>query len=182
MFKTLRIKEILPPAANLEILRLLILQPWGYATDDLKMENVLLENVFKNINHGFFYHSFDERRDYLPETKASLQLNTYARIITAIVSEKLNFTKYKIHRFYWNMYFPNAKMQEHVDWNDDSHLTILYNLHTTDGGIEISKEFYKDEMGTATVFQSNIKHKGIAPIEDPVRFNLNIVFKKLDSI
>jgi hypothetical protein len=32
-------------------------------------------------------------------------------------------------------------------------------------------------MGTATVFQSNIKHKGIAPTKDPVRFNLNIVFK-----
>lgn len=182
MFKTIRFKEILPPSSNIEMIKLLIMQQWGYATDDTKMESLLIDNIFNNVNHGFYYHSYDERRDYLPVTHGSLQLNTYAKIITDIVNARLGYVKYKIHRFYWNMYFPNAKMLEHTDWDDDSHLTILYNLHTTDGGIEINKEFYKDEMGTATVFQSNIKHKGIAPTKDPVRFNLNIVFKKLDSI
>lgn len=182
MFKTIRFKEILPLSSNIEIIKLLIMQQWGYATDDTKMESLLIDNIFNNINHGFYYHSYDERRDFLHVTHGSLQLNTYAKIITDIVNSRLGYAKYKIHRFYWNMYFPNAKMLEHTDWDDDSHLTILYNLHTTDGGIEINKEFHKDEMGTATVFQSNIKHKGIAPIKDPVRFNLNIVFKKLDSI
>lgn len=182
MFETVRFQNILPPSTNLKIIKLLTLQQWNYAFDNYGNENVLMENIFNNVNHGFFYRSYQEKKGILPVTEDSLQLNTYAEVVTDIVNKKLNFTNYNIHRIAWNMYFPNAQTSDHIDCEDTNYFTILYNLHTTDGGIEINKKFNKDEMGTATVFQSNIKHRGVPPVKDHVRFNLNIIFKKLDSI
>jgi len=177
----IRFQKIIPQATNLEIIKLLIMQPWGFAYDYNSKENILDEifiNVFNNINHGFFHQSFHERENEFYKTNKSTELNTYAKLITEIVTEKLGFNKFKIIRFYWNMYFQNSKTLNHTDWDEENYFSILYNLHTTDGGIEIDKKFYKDEMATATVFKSNVLHRGIAPSKDFVRFNLNIILQK----
>ena len=57
--------------------------------------------------------------------------------------------------------------------------SILYNLHTTDGAIEIENKRYNDKESEAKIFQSKKTHRGIGPTCDKVRFNLNIIFKKI---
>jgi hypothetical protein len=51
----------------------------------------------------------------------------------------------------------------------------LYSLNTTDGGFYLEDKFFPDIMGQAKVFKSNIKHKGVGPIKDKARFNLNMI-------
>jgi hypothetical protein len=70
---------------------------------------------------------------------------------------------------------PGMSGNYHTDNDNDNRISILYNLHTTDGGFYLEDKFFPDIMGTAKVFKSNIKHKGIGPIKDKARFNLNIV-------
>ena len=63
---------------------------------------------------------------------------------------------------------------------NENFFSILYSLHTTDGGIQIEDIFYKDEMGEAKVFKSNIIHKGVGPKEIKSRFNFNaIIFHEI---
>jgi hypothetical protein len=176
--KVIKIDNILPRKTNTEIINLLLQQHWGFAVDTTNGYSTLLNYVFDKKNYGFYLITSIDNKD-VKNTPQSVELNTFAKTITDIVTSKLGIEeKVNIHRFYWNMYFNNSVMIEHTDWEDDSHLTILYNLHTTDGGIEINKTFYEDVMGQAKIFHGMNMHKGIAPNNDPIRFNLNVVFKK----
>lgn len=103
-------------------------------------------------------------------------LNNFANKVTEKVLSKLNI-KGKISRFMWNHYLSNQNSSVHTDHNQDNFISILYNLHTTDGGTEIDKKFYPDKVSQAKVFKSNLLHRGIGPKKDVVRFNLNIVIE-----
>lgn len=176
--KVLTINNLFSPATNLRIINILVHQHWGFAWDNKERKKNLLNYVLENKNHGFYLVTLLQNED-TKKTPESVELNTFGKILVDQVCFKIGIDEpVSIDRFYWNMYFNNSNMVEHPDWDDDSRLTILYNLHTTDGGLQIGKTFYKDNMGEAKIFHGVNLHKGIAPKKDPIRFNLNVVFKK----
>jgi len=176
--KVLKIDNIFSPLTNIKIINILLQQHWGFATDTLDGYKGLLNYVSNNKNYGFYLHTLLDDKDVI-NSPQSVELNTFGRILVDSICFRIGINEpVSIDRFYWNMYFNNSNMIEHPDWEDESRLTILYNLHTTDGGIEIGKTFYKDNKGEAKIFHGVNLHKGIAPKKDPIRFNLNVVFKK----
>jgi hypothetical protein len=176
--KVLTINNLFSPLTNLRIVNILVQQHWGFAWDTKDGNKDLLNYVLQNKNYGFYLITLLHNED-TKKTPQSFELNTFGKILVDYICAKLGINEpVNIDRFYWNMYFNNSSMIEHTDWKDESRLTILYNLHTTDGGIEINKTFYKDNMGEAKIFHGVNLHKGIAPKKDPIRFNLNVVFKK----
>lgn len=167
-------ENILPPKINLEILKLLVKEHWHISWDSF--EDRRLINIFKNNNNGFNVITFQQEPNCTEIITDSI-LNLYAEVIGETVMHKLNVKNFKFERFFWNMYFKNSTSDIHKDRQTPGHLSILYSIHTTDGGTEIAGKKYEDKMGVAKVFDSHIDHKGLSPIKDPVRFNLNIVAK-----
>lgn len=164
--------NVLPVESNLKILDLIAKQEWFISRDDMTMsqfETIIAHNTgLQNIT----YQEGKDGSDYQ-------DINNHAQLILDKVSDKLNI-KTKPHRFFWNLYFTPSFAKPHRDWPvPNEYQTIVYNLHTTDGGTEIEGKNYKDKMGQAKVFESNLLHKGISCKKDKVRFNLNIIFKKI---
>lgn len=172
--------NILPKKSNLNIILDLIKNHhWGFAFDNKENENKLINFVInEGTNLGFYLKTFENNKPIL-----NTPLNIYAKIIVDTVLEKLNIHEdLFIKRFYWNMYFKNSnKMEDHVDSSspeDTAFLSIIYPLNTNDGGTFIDNKFYTDIMGQVKVFSSEILHRGVAPKNDNIRLNLNIVLKK----
>jgi hypothetical protein len=103
-------------------------------------------------------------------------LNVYGNIIYESILERLKI-KANLYRLNWNMYFPGSETSLHKDIDIMGYKSVLYSLQNTDGGIVIGDVFYPDKEGQAKIFNSDIKHKGLGPTKDNVRFNLNIMFK-----
>ena len=61
-------------------------------------------------------------------------------------------------------------------WNDPETGEDYSERSTT---FEIDGKFYPDVNGQAKVFKSFIDHKGVSVTKDPVRFNLNMLLKKI---
>lgn len=106
-------------------------------------------------------------------------LNTYAKIICNMV-EKQSFMKFRtMYRVYWNWYHSNSSTSFHEDSPSDNSFSILYNLHTNDGGTEFKinekTKFYQSQESMALLFPSKIQHKGIAAKNYPNRFALNVL-------
>jgi len=158
------IKNILPKETNKEILNYLCNETSWKLAHEYKTP---YEIIFLNNLHLGYSHCSQGLCD-------QQILNIPANIITNTVLEKMNL-KGKIFRFMWNMYNQNQSSYIHKDHHLDTYVSILYNLHTTDGGTEIDGKFYPDQESEAKVFKSNIDHKGIGPKKNNIRFNLNIV-------
>ena len=160
--------NILPPNTNLLILHYLTTTPWYLSGDDVNKNKlqIALEN-----NSGFHNITFQDDK-YCGDKF----LNLYAHLILDIVSDRL---KIKTHpyRFFWNCYLTPSFSKDHRDWPEPNvYKTILYNIHTTDGGTEVENKFHEDKMGRAKVFESSLLHKGVSCKKDRARFNLNIMF------
>jgi hypothetical protein len=169
------IDDILPKTTNVDIIRDLVrCNYWGLAIDtETYSEDHILLNMQNNKCFGFYFISYENNKPTL-----NTPLNIYAKIILDSVLEKAKLNVRSVKRFYWNLYFPGHESALHTDENTDDFLTIIYNLHTTDGGTLVDNVFYKDKIGQAKLFNSNLVHKGIGPKKDNYRFNLNIVLKK----
>jgi hypothetical protein len=163
--------NILPASINQNIIKTLLYSPnWQFAEDDDKPAEI---GVFDNkVNHAAFILT---SYDIFKNINRDNILNLYAETITALVCEKAEVKNYTIQRFCWNYYMPGMSGNYHTDNDNDNRISILYSLNTTDGGFYLGDEFYPDVMGTAKVFKSNIKHKGVGPKNDKARFNLNTV-------
>lgn len=163
-------KNILPLNENIKIIGELVKSPWYLAQDNK-------ENIFKeifNFNRGFQICTFNTNKDnYINENNL---LNDFAKKIFNIILNLQN-EKGELVRINWNMYLNFSKPSYHTDIDDIGYKSILYSLHTTDGGILIKNYLCGDKMGEAKIFNSNILHKGIRPKRDRVRFNLNIIYK-----
>jgi hypothetical protein len=162
--------NILPVTTNLSILEELAHIDWKFAMDRNE------SRFFRAFNNNT---GFQNTTLYKGKPVKRHNVNLYAQIILDIVTDKLKM-KATPYRFFWNLYFPNPDCYMHTDYDgedEDKYYTIIYNLHTTDGGTEIDGVSYPDKMGQAKVFKSNTLHKAIPNITDKVRFNLNIIFK-----
>ena len=99
-----------------------------------------------------------------------------------MIDEKSNFNIGLIQRIYWNMYVNSSVMEYHRDQQADNNcISIVYNLHTNDGGTNFKDyETKSSKESQAIVFKSEKLHKGIAPKKIPFRFCVNIVCKNND--
>ena len=160
--------NLLPPDTNVNILDHLATCEWRLSRDNLS-ESKLLTAL--NNNSGLQNITYQDGK-YCGDRI----LNIYGHLILDLVSYKLGLRTYP-YRFFWNCYLTPSFSKEHRDWpKPNKYKTIIYNLHTTDGGTEVDGKFYEDKMGQAKIFESNLLHKGISCNYDNVRFNLNIMF------
>ena len=160
------IKNILPKESNKEILNYLCNEvSWYIAREHKKPYDIIFKD---NLHLGYAYCS-----NLVPNQEI---LNIPANIIMNTVLEKTN-RKGKLFRFMWNMYNKNQESFAHVDHHLENYISVIYALHTTDGGTEINDKFYKDQESEAKIFKSNVTHRGIGPKKNFVRFNLNIVIE-----
>jgi hypothetical protein len=166
------LNNIIPKTINKNIINELVNHQWYIACDNTQD---MCKKIFSKVNNGFSLLTLENGI-----IKMNTILNVYGQIIFNIIIEKLKI-KARLDRLYWNMYLKESETEIHTDKLDLEYFSILYNLHTTDGGIEINNKFYPDLESQAKVFKSNILHRGIGPKQDNVRFNLNITFQKLKN-
>ena len=162
------LNNILPHETNQKIITHLSNHHWFLAWDKNKDR---LERLFSNKNSGFSVITFDRGQ---PQTNTVL--NVYGEMIFHLVTQRLRI-KGTLERLFWNMYLKTSEGDFHTDRPSDNYLSALYNLHPTDGGVDIDGKFYGDVESQAKVFKSNTLHKGFGPTKDNVRFNLNIIFR-----
>ena len=165
-----KINTDIPTSTNREIMKVLANHQWFRAFD--KAED-RLGNLEKGVSLGWSIETFSNGKEELESL-----LNFYGNFIFNLIIGKAKI-KGELYRLFWNMYFPGDKTESHHDHTDENFYSILYNLHTTDGAIEIENKKYNDKESEAKIFQSKKTHKGIGPTYDKVRFNLNIIFKKI---
>jgi hypothetical protein len=164
------LNNIIPKTINNNIINELVTHQWYIACDKTKD---MRKKIFSEINNGFSFVTLENGI-----IKINTILNVYGQIIFNIIIDKLKI-KARLDRLFWNMYLKQSETEIHTDSLDPEYFSLVYNLHTTDGGIEIDNKFYPDLESQAKIFKSNILHRGIGPKQDNVRFNLNIMFKKL---
>jgi hypothetical protein len=170
--EVLIVNQIVPQNLNVAILQHLSEQKFRIATEG-KYSRLEISLNHQVPHAGFQLQSADKNN------KISLTnpLNFFALIVMETVCEKINLKNYDLERVFWNYYCSNMEGYGHKDKEENNYISIVYNLHTTDGGTEIEGKFFKDEMGTAKVFHSNLFHKGVSSKTEKARYNLNIIIK-----
>ena len=166
--KTKLVNNILSVEINKQIINDLVNHHWYIAWDN-DMNRV--EKIFSNKNNGFSIITYDYGKPI-----GNSPLNKYGKMVFDIVIKKTKL-KAELERIFWNMYFKNSESELHKDRPKENFISVVYNLHTTDGGTEIDDKFYKDMEGQAKIFNSNILHKGVGAKNSNVRFNLNLILK-----
>ena len=87
-------------------------------------------------------------------------------------------------RITWNFYKKSdTGTIFHIDTNNvhsdvDKYWSILFSLNNSDGYLQINKYKIKDVENEAKIFKSNLLHKGVAPVKNDFRLNLNLVVKE----
>jgi hypothetical protein len=166
--KVTLLNNILPKNVNQMIINELTNHHWFIAWDKVKNRS---EKIFSNKNSGFSVITFDNGK-----IEVNTVLNVYGQVIYNIIVEKLKINA-KLDRIFWNMYLKESESELHTDRTDSNFFSVVYNLHTTDGGTEINNKIYPDLESQAKIFKSNLIHRGIGPKQNNVRFNLNLIFK-----
>ena len=175
MDKIIILDKVLPKQTNKDIINFLSRASWEIGDE---YNSNIPEEKYANGYRGFLCKTYHETRN--PKSTHDI-LNVYADVIFKKVLEELGI-KGKPLRFYWNMYYKDHDTTIHRDVNEKGYKTILYTLQNTDGGVWINQKFYQDVQSQAKIFDSRCLHKGQGPKKDPIRFNLNIVFKEEDDI
>ena len=173
------INNILPYQTNQDIISMLISQAkWVLADDNGRHGDIRLTATFEKMlkqnvsNAGFAYVSYDRRFNIHLNTP----LNLYADIIFYTIKNKFKKIA-SLERVYWNYYDSSSEPNLHKDELEKGYMSIIYNLHTNDGGTLIDKKFYPSKESQAIVFPSNIFHKGVSSQKMKHRFNLNMIVK-----
>ncbi len=166
-----KVKTDIPSQTNKKIIDILTnTSLWRHAKD---------EGPTYNINQpdcGMAMITFEDTVGHTPHET----LNVYAGVIFDMVQKNSLIQFKKINRYYWNWYSPSSTgTKYHKDHDNDNKYSIIYNLHTNDGGtifkINDEEKFEKSVESEAIVFPSKISHKGIPPKENLHRLNLNII-------
>ena len=157
-----------PTKTNKRIISLLSeIYGWGFGYDN----NSNQINVDKP-DAGFTLKTYNNSFKYIDNDG----LNCFAYFISDIVEKNIFFKFKSINRIHWNWYNPGSKMEFHSDESLDKFFSIVYNLHTNDGGTNFKDyKTISSKESQAIVFKSEKLHKGIAPKNIPFRFCLNMV-------
>ena len=89
-------------------------------------------------------------------------------------SQKYHFDQ--VSRYYWNLYSRSSKCLFHTDEHHvNRFISIVYNLHSNDGGTQFKTGTVLANESEAVIFPSHLLHKGLAPKKNKWRLSLNIV-------
>ncbi len=128
---------------------------------------------------GFVYYTYTNDRDWNTINSQDPYrgyFNHLAETILHTATAAIGFKDVQIMRIMWNYYNRSSMGIIHQDHQADGVYSMVYNLSTTDGGTEISGNFYPGNDGTAIVFPSTSNHRGFGPKKEPRRFVLNCIF------
>ncbi len=128
---------------------------------------------------GFVYYTYTNDRDWAEiaaRDPARGYFNAQAETILHTALNRMAISQATIHRVMWNYYNRSSQGILHRDHQLPGLHSMVYNLSHTDGGTEISGEFYQGNSGTAIVFPSELEHRGFGPRSQPRRFVLNCIF------
>lgn len=160
----------IPSEFNIRIIdRLFNVTGWGFATENATR---------KDLNNSDFGLSLLTYSDQFQANQDNI-LNNFGEVVFDIIRNHTTYGFKKIRRLYWNWYHPGSITNYHQDSNNQNDYSILYNLHTNDGGTEFNinneKLFCTSNESNAFVFSSILNHRGIAPKNNLHRFSLNII-------
>ena len=89
-------------------------------------------------------------------------------------SQKYSFKK--VIRYYWNLYSRSSKCLFHTDESQvGNFVSVVYNLHSNDGGTEFETGIIPAKEGEVIIFPSHMLHRGLTPKKYKWRLSLNIV-------
>ena len=148
--------------------------------------NRILQSLIENQNWGFGFdytrisktNQFDAGFTLLSLGTNDSKLEIYGYTLLDAVQKHTVIKIKNITRMNWNWYNKNSVTEFHKDNVEDNYYSILYNIHTNDGGTEFKIndkiEFYPSIEGEALFFPSKVLHRGIASKTTANRFILNI--------
>lgn len=170
-----KIDSGVPSNTNRKILNLLYRHTsFKFSSDDY------LPFVETKPDHGLACVSFSDGVNNNAKGSFNDELNVYGGFIFDLIQKNLLIKFKKMNRIYWNWYNRSSLGTEyHQDGIEDNKYTIVYNLHTNDGGTNFKINdkiiFETSVESEAIVFPSKIWHKGVAPTNNLNRFSLNII-------
>jgi len=170
-----------PKKINEKIINYLGVQArWKFAPDEAPRElrpefiKIILPGNITDSGMSMISYSRNSRED----ATIDQFLNSMGDWIFYLCQERSRFTLKSLERIYWNLYGPTACPGWHVDHHPaGEHASILYNLHTNDGGTEFESGKIISKEGQAIIFSSDLNHRGIAPKKYKWRLSLNLVVK-----
>tara|TARA_R100001509_G_scaffold12823_1_gene6638 strand:+ start:599 stop:1129 length:531 start_codon:yes stop_codon:yes gene_type:complete len=150
---------------------------WTCGCDSLQY----LENELFEVQKPFQGMARETLKE--PIGKTEKELNKLAQKVADEVCKRQNLNA-DIIRITWNFYKrSDTGMIFHIDTDNinvdvEKYYSILFSLNDSDGYLQINKFKIKDKENEAKIFKSNLLHKGVAPIKDYFRINLNLVLKE----
>ena len=121
-------------------------------------------------------------RNDFHNTVSDQHLNNFGDWIYFFCKEKTDLKIQQLERIYWNLYSPSASCKWHIDQDlggyGGFYASIVYNLHTNDGGTEFEgNQKILAKEGQAVVFPSHLRHRGLPPVKNRWRISLNLVVR-----
>jgi len=122
------------------------------------------------------------RNNSIRNTVPDQYLNNFGDWIYFFCKERTDLKIQHLERLYWNLYSPGASCMWHIDQDLGGyvgfHGSIIYNLHTNDGGTEFEgDQKILAKEGQAVMFPSHLRHRGLPPEKNKWRVSLNIVVR-----
>lgn len=99
-------------------------------------------------------------------------------VYNKVMMRSKRFKNPRVNRFLWNYYNTGSEGSLHQDIRDvnvNAH-SIVYYLDDSDGGTYVEDEFFPSKQGSAILFPSQLKHRGVGPKNSSNRFVLNVMF------
>ena len=167
-----------PHRINQKIINYLGEKSWDYVSDfpDPKFKepfyNVVSNPLLKDAGQAII--SYSKYGDYVKDNT----LNFFGDYVFSLIQERSKFKINDVYRFYWNLYTPQSVCREHTDKQDiGKYISVVYNLHTNDGGTQIENQFVPSKESQAVVFRSEKIHKGISSKTLNFRLSLNMILE-----
>jgi len=143
-----------------------------------QLSDIIAPNTITDGGMALVSYSHSNSHDAIPDP----YLNNFGNWIYSFCKERTKLKIQYLERMYWNLYSPSASCTWHIDKEVGGYLghygSIVYNLHTNDGGTEFegNQKILATE-GQALVFPSHLTHRGLAPEKNKWRVSLNMVVK-----
>ena len=164
--QTKLLQKVIPPGINLTLKKLLLdSKKWSLSLDNREHDRATTDNGFSLTPYETYYENSEDSPQW------DKQLVQYADFVCLRCLEELNIVKFKVNRFYYNLYTKSSVGVMHQDQLEDNFLSIIYDIGN-DGYTKINETIYNDK-----VCQSNLLHCGSPPLKEKFRLNLNIILE-----
>jgi len=139
-----------------------------------KFNEIITPDKITDSGMGIISYS----RNNMKGTTVDYSLNSIGNWIFYLCQEKSSFKIKHLDRLYWNLYSPSAVCAWHTDTSSiGEYASVVYNLHTNDGGTEFESGKVIAKESQAIIFPSDLKHRGLAPKKNKWRLSLNMLVK-----